>query len=145
MGMRVGRRAAVLAGLALAAAAVLVACAPADPGDAVVEGIVALSDGDENATTLASMTTFDWDEVYLFPESTPVGEITERTGIELSGGLISGDHLLNTTLVFRHEGHVVAKVQTTGAPLAFDSAHTWQPYPYPGELEVVGAAVRLRG
>ncbi len=121
----------------------LAGCAQPDHDDAVVDGITALRDAGTADKNLGSMTTFEWDEVYLFPENTAVDDIQAKTGVELPGGLISGDRLYNSTLVFLGDGVVVETVQTAGAPLGFDSSRTFKPYPYPGELEVRDAAVYL--
>lgn len=121
----------------------LAGCSQPDDDRTVIEGIIAVSTAESGDNTLGSMTNFEWDEVYFFPENTPVDKIQAKTGVELRGGLLSGDHLYKSTLAFVNDGVTVKTIQTTGAPLAFDSAHIFTSYPYPGELEVRGPAVYL--
>ncbi|GAA2543799.1 hypothetical protein GCM10009860_25750 [Microbacterium mitrae] len=121
----------------------LVGCSQPDGDHTVIEGIIAVSKAESGDNTLGSMTNFEWEEVYFFPENTAVDKIQANTGVELRGGLLSGDHLYNSTLAFINDGILVKTIQTLGAPLDFDSAHIFTSYSYPGELEVRGPAVYL--
>lgn len=136
------KRGSVAALLGFVTMMTLTGCSQPDD-HTVIEGIVAVSKAESSDNTLGSITDFEWDEVYFFPENTAVDKIQANTGIELPGGLLSGDHLYNSTLAFINDGIVVKTIQTVGAPLDFDSAHIFTSYPHPGELEVRGRAVYL--